>query len=89
MLFKREPPAKYRAYTTNGKMPSDFKESFMDYITRTPDVRPSSSFMNYFGRRNTYLWDKYYIDYDDEKNLMMIMLMFPGMIGKKYKLEKK
>jgi hypothetical protein len=89
MLFKREPPAKYRAYATNNKMPADFKESFVAYLERTPDVKPSSSLMNYFVRRNTYLWDKYYVDYDDEKNLMMMMLMFPGMIGKKYKLEKK
>ena len=89
MLFKREPPAKYRAYATNNKMPPDFKESFVAYLERTPDVKPSSSFKNYFVRRNLHLWDKYYVDYDDEKNLMMMMLMFPSMIGKKYKLEKK
>ncbi len=89
MLFKKQPPAKYRAYATNNKMVPDFKESFVAYLERTPDIRPSKAFMNYFVRRNTYLWDKYYVDYDDEKNLMMMMLMFPGMIGKKYKLEKK
>jgi hypothetical protein len=89
MLFKREPPAKYRAYTTNNKMPLDFKESFVAYLERTPDVKPSSLFKNSFTRRYNYLWDKYYVDYDDEKNLMMMMLMFPGLIGKKYKLEKK
>ena len=89
MLFKREPPAKYRAYTTSNKMPTDFKESFIAYLERTPDVKPSSSFRNYFARRYNYLWNKYYVDYNDEKNLMMMMLMFPGMIGKKYKLEKK
>ena len=89
MLFKREPPAKYRAYTTNNKMPADFKENFVAYLERTPDIRPSASLNQFFVRRNTYLWDKYFIDYDDEKNLMMMMLMFPGLIGKKYKLEKK
>jgi hypothetical protein len=89
MLFKREPPAKYRAYATNNKMTPDFKESFVAYLERTPDVKPSSSLMSYFVGRNTWLWDRYYLDYDDEKNLMMMMLMFPGMIGKMYKLEKK
>ena len=89
MLFKRKPPAKYRAYTTNNKMPADFKENFVAYLERTPDIRPSSSLMSYFAGRNIWLWDRYYLDYDDEKNLMMMMLMFPGMIGKKYKLEKK
>ena len=89
MLFKRTPPAKYRAYATNRKMPPDFNESFVAYLERTPDVKPSGSFRNSFTRRYTYLWDRYYVDYDDEKNLMMMMLMFPGMIGKKYKLERK
>jgi hypothetical protein len=89
MLFKRSPPAKYRAYMTNNKVPPDFKENFVAYLERTPDVKPSSLFRNYFVRRYTFLWEKYYVDYDDEKNLMMMMLMFPGMIGKKFKLEKK
>jgi hypothetical protein len=70
-------------------MTPDFKESFVAYLERTPDVKPSSSLMSYFVGRNTWLWDRYYLDYDDEKNLMMMMLMFPGMIGKMYKLEKK
>jgi hypothetical protein len=90
MLFKRQPLKKYRAYATNNKMPTEFKQEFLAYLEKTPDVKPSSAFAGYFSRaRQTYLWDKYYLDYDDEKNLMMMMLMFPGMIGKKYKLEKK
>ena len=51
MLFKREPPAKYRAYTTSNKMPPDFKESFIAYLERTPDVKPSRLFKNYLIRR--------------------------------------
>lgn len=89
MLFKREPPAKYRAYTTNDKMPADFKENFVAYLERTPDIKPSASLKSCLVGRNTWLWDTYFVDYDDERNLMMMMLMFPGMIGKKYKLEKK
>lgn len=93
MTFKKEPPAKYRAYTSNRKMSMNFKEEFNDYLARTPDVSPSNAFYTYLQRPTVthvpWLWDKYYIDYNDEKNLMMIMLMFPGMIGKKYKLEKK
>ena len=89
MFFKRTPPAKYRAYVTNNQMPADFKENFMEYLKRTPDVKISSAFHSYFTRRWNRLWDRYYVDYDDEKNLMMMMLMFPNMIGKKFKLEKK
>lgn len=94
MTFKREPPAKYRAYMSNNKMPAEFKEEMIAYLTRTPDIKPSGSFFEYLHRTSkfhyqSYLWDKYYIDYNDDKNLMMMTLMFPGMIGKNYKLEKK
>lgn len=89
MFFKRTPPAKYRAYVTNNQMPADFKENFVEYLKRTPDIKISSSFHSYLTSRWNRLWDRYYIDYDDEKNLMMMMLMFPNMIGKKFKLEKK
>ena len=90
MLFKRQPLKKYRAYVTNNKMPTEFKQEFLAYLEKTPDIKLSAAFAGYFSRaRQTYLWDKYFVDYDDEKNLMMMMLMFPGMIGKKYKLEKK
>lgn len=94
MLFKREIPAKYRAYMSNSRMPSDFKQELLDYLKRTPDINPSNAFYTWLHRGsyhnyNPMLWNKYYVDYNDEKNLMMMMLMFPGMIGKKYKLEKK
>lgn len=94
LLFKREPPAKYRAYFTNNKVPPSFKEDFLEYLSRTPDIVPSMALETYLNRPskffyNHYLWDKYYVDYNDDKNLMMLMLMFPDAIGKRYKLEKK
>jgi hypothetical protein len=94
MTFKKDPPAAYRAYLSNKSMPPEFKQEFLDYLGRTPDVVPSGSFYTYLNRPGRYqyqchLWDRYYIDYNDDKNLMMITLMFPGIIGKKYKLEKK
>lgn len=94
MEFKRTPPAKYRAYMTNNKMPADFKDEFLAYLERTPDIVPSNSFYTYLHRSTkfayqTWLWDKYFVDYNDEKNLMMMTLMFPEAIGKKYKLVQK
>jgi hypothetical protein len=94
MLFKKDPPAKYRAYMSNKPMSPDFKEEFLAFVDRTPDIVPSSSFYTWLKRPSKFhyqhhLWDKYYIDYNDDTNLMMMTLMFPGMISKKYKLEKK
>jgi len=94
MTFKKDPPAAYRAYLSNKLMPYEFKQEFLEYMSRTPDIVPSSSFYTWLNRPskfqyNCYVWDKHYIDYNDDTNLMMMTLMFPGMIGKNYKLEKK
>jgi hypothetical protein len=92
--FKKEPPAKYRAYMSNNKMPADFKTDLIEYLERTPDICPSKSFEHFLSRRvnhnySVWLWSNYFVDYNDERNLMMMHLMFPGAIGKTYKLEKK
>lgn len=94
--FKKEPPAKYRAYMNNSKQQVEFKDDMIEYLERTPDIRPSKSFEQFLAHRakvnhqyGAWLWSNYFVDYDDERNLMMLMLMFPGAIGKTYKLEKK
>ena len=67
----------------------------IDYLDRTTDMNASDALYTWLkrGRKNTYsycwLSSYFYVDYDDEKNLMMMHLMFPGAIGKTYKLEKK
>jgi len=92
--FKNDPPANYRAHMTSNQMPADFKADMVEYLERTPDIRPSKSFENFLAPKRyhhstIWLWSNYFVDYDDERNLMMMHLMFPGAIGKTYKLEKK
>lgn len=93
--FKKDPPAKYRAYMTTNKVEADFCKEMLEYLNRTPDLEPSSAFEEWLHRRTIYmhsyvwLWNNHFIDYNDERNLMMMKLMFPKAIGKTYKLEKK
>lgn len=93
--FKRNPPAKFRTYLTNNKVDPSFTNEMLDYLSRTTDIEPSNAFYDWLhrGRRYNYkycwLSSSHFVDYDDEKNLMMMHLMFPGAIGKTYKLEKK
>ena len=91
--FKKDPPAKFRAYMTNNKVPAEFKQDMIAYLNRTSDVQASNAFYTYLNRSNhhyqTWLWDTYFVDYNDERNLTMMHLMFPGAIGRTYKLEKK
>ena len=93
--FKKDPPAKYRAYMTTNKIETDFCNEMLEYLARTPDLTPSNAFYDWLRRRTSYmhsyvwLWNNHFIDYNDERNLMMMKLMFPKAIGKTYKLEKK
>lgn len=92
--FKKDPPAKFRAYMTNNKVSSQLPDDMVEYFNRTPDIQPSGAFYQWLHRRNRYhshawLWHNYFIDYNDERNLMMLRLLFPEAIGKTYKLEKK
>ena len=92
--FKRQPPAKFRTYMTNNKVKGDFCQEMLEYLNRTPDITPSGAFYDWLHRRNVYgnyvwVWNNHFIDYNDERNLMMLHLMFPNAIGITYKLEKK
>ena len=93
--FKKEPPAKFRAYMTNNRVKAEFCPEMIEYLNRTPDLLPSNALYQWLHRRSSYnhthvwLWSNYFIDYNDERNLMMLRLLFPEAIGKTYKLEKK
>lgn len=93
--FQKDPPAKFRTYLTNNKVDPNFIAEMVDYLDRTSDMFASNAFYDWLkrSRRHTYnycwLNSYHYVDYNDEKNLMMMHLMFPGAIGKTYKLEKK
>lgn len=93
--FKKNPPAKYRAYMTSNKVKAEFSQEMLEYLNRTPDLIPCKALEEWLHRRSSYryshvwLWETHFIDYNDERNLMMLKLMFPEAIGRTYKLEKK
>lgn len=92
--FKKEPPAKFRTYMTGNKVKGDFCQEMIEYLNRTPDLYASNAFYEWLHRRGMYgnyvwLWNNHFIDYNDERNRMMMHLMFPNAIGTTYKLEKK
>lgn len=89
--FTREPPAKYRAYLRNKRVEDTFSDDMIMFLERNPDVKPSQAFK--YSMLSTYKsrWahEGHFIDYNDESILTMLYLMFSGVIGKTYKLEKK
>jgi hypothetical protein len=92
--FAKDPPSTFRLYLTNGKIDLETKRDILEYINRTPDLEPSNRLYDWLHRESsrynyTYLWDNYFINYNDSSNYTMMALKFPEIIGKNYKLEKK
>lgn len=91
--FKRDIPAKYRVHFKEGKVSSELKQDILSYIQKTENVEASSSLMVWLNRPNHWntIWvsKTFFINYNDPSNLTMMHILFPEVIGKNYKLEKK
>ena len=91
ILFKQDPPAAYRVFLKTLTKPGSIRQELIDYLERTPDMVPNSTLERALGQRwpNVYFHAGHYLNYNDDRNILMMHLMFPGILGKSYKLEKK
>ena len=91
--FTNEPDHKYRVYLKSKRIQSELKSELLDYLTRTTSVTPSgalSKWMNYSVKyQHVYTQQNFFVDYDDAHTLTMMHLLFPSLIGKSFKLEKR
>jgi hypothetical protein len=90
--FKKDPPSKYRIYLKSSKISEDTRDSLRAFISRDL-ASPSKSLSRALASQNhwkwSYVYDGHFINYDEETTLSYMGLMFPEIIGKVYKLEKK
>jgi len=91
--FKRDIPAPFRVHLKETRVNSEIKKDILDYIEKTEGVEASSALMTWLKRpvtwRESWCYKTYYINYTDASQLMMMHILFPEVIGKNYKLEKK
>ena len=90
--FKKDPPSKYRVYLKSSKISEDTRDSLRAFISRDLAM-PSESLRRSLASQNQWKWsyvhDGHFINYNEETTLSYMGLMFPEIIGKVYKLEKK
>ncbi len=103
--FVKEPKFKYRFYLKSKRVPDDFSEKLSGFFKRyegtTIKMSPSPALTSWLIPSNStqmvgwYNWKKryccsnFFVDYDDESTLTLFMLMFDGMISRRFKLEKR
>lgn len=92
MYFKKDPPAAFRVFCKSGTFTNQVRQDLIEYLERTPDLVPNTPLERaFFSHRhsNMYVYEGHYFNYNDDRNILMMHLMFPGLLGKSYKLEKK
>ena len=89
--FKKDPPAAYRVFLKTLSKPGSIRQELIDYLERTPDMVPNSVLKRALSYtwRNINFHDSQYFNYNDDRNILVMHLLFPGILGKSYKLEKK
>lgn len=91
--FKRDVPAPYRVHFKESRIATSIKQDIISFIEKNNGVEGSSSLMRWLHYQHR--WDQiwctktFYINYTEPSQLTMMHLLFPEVIGKNYKLEKK
>jgi len=99
-FFKTEPKHKFRMYLKSKRVGPDFAKSLCDMVDRykgTPSaLHPSGATKRWLHYRevhrswySNYCSSGYNFDYDDEGVVSLFSLMFPGMISRILRLEKR
>ena len=94
-VFSKQPPANYRIYLKDKKVEYSVVDDFKEFLDRNPNIKPNRPLRRFVYSRNSYrfkhtwIYSGYFFDYDDPNVLTYVSLLFPGMVGKTYKLEKK
>ena len=95
--FANEPKHNYRIYFKSKRIPEDFKDGLKKILTTNTQLRPSPALKMWLYQKEDsqwywnlrYLSSSYFIDYNDESYLSYLALMYDGMLGRKYKLQKR
>ena len=100
--FVKEPKHKFRVYLKSRRVSDTFAKDLQDLIKRTKTIYPSPALKTWLieasDKNNLVGWrtwsvgfssSSYFMDYDDESTLSYLALMHDGMLGKRYKLEKR
>lgn len=92
ILFKKDPPTKFRTYIKRGQFSVEIKERFQElidrYVNTDSELFISKGLMRWLSSKSRWVWGSYFIGYNDEKTTMLLSLMIPEIIDKHYKLEK-
>jgi hypothetical protein len=95
--FVKEPKHKFRVYFKSRRVDENFQVEFRDFLSRNKTLYASPALKKWAMTKShrygpwyfRWISSMWFIDYDDESTLSYLALMYPELLGKKYKLEKR
>ena len=93
--FVGEPKHKYRVYLKSKRVETSLVTDLRDFFERQSSLQPSKAFKEWIYNKHSSTWrsrflsSAYNIEYDDESTLSYLALIYPDILGRRYKLEKR
>ena len=94
-FFVKEPLRKYRVYLKSRRVDQSLNKELNELFARQKSLIPSKALKLWTTNtvsspwRSRFLSSAYFIEYDDESTLSYLALMYPDILGRRYKLEKR
>lgn len=81
-VLLRNPRHGYRSYFRGIKMSVDDKKKLRDFLHNYPDIRRSPSLEQWLQKDWQRTLDNFFVDHDDQRWLLLLALIRPGLIRK-------
>lgn len=93
--FVKEPERNYRIYLKSKRVENSLCNELNELFNKQKSLNPSRALKSWVTNersshwRSRFLSSAYFIEYDDESTLSYLALMYPDILGRRYKLEKR
>jgi hypothetical protein len=93
--FVNEPKYKFRIYLRSKRVESSLSKELKEFFKKQNSLNPSKALNLWVNLMQSHQWksrfisSSYFIEYNDEATLSYLALMYPDILGRRYKLEKR
>lgn len=93
--FVKQPNHNYRIYLKSKRVENSLCKELEELFNKQKSLNPSRALKSWVTNerssqwRSRFLSSAYFIEYDDESTLSYLALIYPDILGRRYKLEKR
>jgi hypothetical protein len=89
VIYQVEPVHRFRMFLKTVRLDNDHTDEFLEFIKKYR-MKPSGSLRNHLEfNYNSWIWCHYFIDFDDENLISLMLLRFDNIVRKVCRIEKR